>query len=216
MPSGFNNRPPVGQSITDNIVSNVSGVFSTRPSARYASGARCTLRVNGKIVGFAFAISWRINTVNTEINTIDDPLTTELVPQRLTVDGSISALHIPGQSATVELWQPDVLSFLFHQYISIEVRDSQTDALLFYTNKAAITSRQEDIRVDQLANVTLTWKAIGWKDEKPPETPENFNSKLPIKPDSGLLSGAASRLKPPNLGDSAFANAKPPDTKSLI
>lgn len=215
MPSGFNNRPPVGQSIADNIVSNVSGVFSTRPSARYASGARCTLRVNGKIVGFAFAISWRINTVNTEINTIDDPLTTELVPQRLTVDGSISALHIPGQSPTAELWQPDVLSFLFHQHISIEVRDSQTDALLFYTNKAAITSRQEDIRVDQLANVTLTWKAIGWKDEKPPETPENFNLKSPIKPDSGLLSGAASRLKLPNLGDSAFANAKPPGTKLL-
>src|SRR5690606_5632640 len=116
-----------------------------------------------------------INTLNTEITTIDDPLTVELVPQRLTVDGSISALHIPGQSATTELWQPDVLSFLFHQHVSIEVRDSQTDALLFYTNKAAITSRQEDIRVDQLASVTLTWKAIGWKDEKSPETPDNFN-----------------------------------------
>ena len=216
MPSGFNNRPPIGQSIADNIVGNVSGVFSTRPVAKYASGARCTLRINGKIVGFAFGISWRINTTVAEINTIDDPLPNEFVPQRLTVEGSISALHIPGQSATTELWQPDVLSFLFHQHIQIEVRDSQTDALLFFTNKAAITSRQEDIRVDQLSSVTLTWKAIGWKDERSPETPENFNLKSPAKPNSGLLSDLSSRLQLPKIGDSAVAGAKSSGTKSLI
>lgn len=174
--SGFNNRPPVAQNLLDNVVSNVSGVFSTRPAAKYASGARCILKINSKLVGFAFAVSWRISTNVTEINTIDDPLPSEFVPQRLTVDGTISALHIPGQSATTELWQPDVLSFLFHQYITIEVRDSQSDALLFYTNKAMIISRQEDIRVDQLSNVTLNFKAIGWKDERQPEWPDNFNT----------------------------------------
>lgn len=193
MPNGFNNRPSIGQSVLDNVANNVSGIFSARPTAKYASGARSVLKINGKVVGFAFGISWRINTQVSEITTIDDPLPSEFVPQRLTVDGSISALHIPGQSATTEFWQADVLSFLFHQYISIEVRDSQTDALLFFTNKAVITSRQEDIRVDQLANVSLTWRAIGWKDERSPEYPSDISTPSPDA-DSTLKSTSSSRL----------------------
>jgi hypothetical protein len=170
--SGFNNRPSIGQRALDNVVGNVSGVFSTKPSAKYASGARCLLKINGKLSAFAFGIAWKINTQVMEITTIDDYLPYELAPQRVTVEGSISALHIPGQSAGTELWQPDVLRFLFNQYITIEVRDSATDQLLFYTGQAMITSRSEDIKVDSLSNVQLTWKAIGFRDERAPEVPK--------------------------------------------
>ena len=190
MPNSFNNRPPIGQSILDNTIGgNLSGIISSRPSAKYASGARCSLKINGKLVGFAFGVSWRCTTMFTEVNTIDDTMPAELAPQRITVDGTISALHIPGQSATTSLWQADILSFLFHRYIHIEVRDSQTDQLLFATDKAVITSRQEDIRVDQLANVSLSFKAIGWVDEQKPTLPDNYKedtNKLPF-PDNNPL-----------------------------
>lgn len=179
MPNGFNNRPNVPQQISDNIAGNLAGVFSTRQSAKYASGARTILKINGAIVGFAFGVSWRISTQVAEINTIDDPLPNEYVPQRIAVDGTISALHIPGTSAATENWQADVLSFLFHKYVQIEVRDSQTDQVLFATSKAIIVSRQEDIRVDQLANVTLQFKAIGWRDEKSPEYPSGISEPSP-------------------------------------
>lgn len=170
---GFNNRPNGDSRLADNITSQMSGIFSTRPSAKYASGARTILKINNQICGFAFGISWRINTTVTEINTIDNYAPWELAPQRVTVEGSIAALHIPGQSIGTELWQPDMLNFLLQQYITIEVRDSATDQLLFFTNKAMITSRQEDIRVDSLANVQLTWRAIGFKDERSPKTATN-------------------------------------------
>lgn len=166
--SGFNNKPNIGNQLANNVASNVSGVFSTKPSARYASGARTILKINGKITGFAFGVSWRINTQVTEINTIDDYFPYELAPQRVTVEGTLSALHIPGQSAGTELWQPDSLNFLFQQYITIEVRDTN-DQLMFYTAKAMITSRAEDIRVDALSNVQLSWRAIGFQDERKPE-----------------------------------------------
>jgi hypothetical protein len=179
MSDGFNNRPNIAQQLTDNIAGQASGILSTRPTAKYSSGARCILKVNDKVVGFAFGISWKITTQNTEIMTIDDYLPYELAPQRVFVEGTISALHIPGQSATVELWQPDVLSFLFHKYISIEVRDSQTDQVLFATRKAVITSKVEEVKVDQLSNVSLSWKAIGWLDERKPELPDNYNKLSP-------------------------------------
>lgn len=183
MPSGFNNKPNssnIGNTLLENAASSISGIFSTRPTAKYASGARCILKINDQIVGFAFGVSWRINTTAVEINTIDNYFPAELVPQRITVEGTISALHIPGTSATTEGWQGDALSFLFHNYITIEVRDSVTDSILFLTRKAMIVSRQEEVRVDSLASVTLSFRAIGWRDEKEPALPEDtepqFNS----------------------------------------
>lgn len=192
--SGFNNRPNVGQRLLDNAASNVSGVFSTKSSARYASGARCILKINGKVSGFAFGVSWRITTQVTEIQTIDDYFPYELAPQRVSVEGTISALHIPGQSAGTELWQPDALNFLFQQYFTIEVRDT-TDQLLFYTKQAMITSRSEDIKVDSLSNVQLSWRAIGFIDERKPELAEGATkAKTADTPASGPDT-PASRLK---------------------
>lgn len=174
MAVGFDNVPTTGQQATDNVLeSNLGGIISTRPTAKYMSGARCILRVNSKIVGFAFNVAWRISTSYIEITSIDNFLPDELAPRRIQVEGSIAALHIPGQGIGIQLWQPDVLGFLFHQYITIEVRDSNTNELLFFTPKAVITTRQEEIRVDELAQVTLSFMAIGFKDEKTPDVPLN-------------------------------------------
>ena len=174
-PTGFNNVPPVAQSLLNNAASNITGILSTRPTAKYASGARCTLKINDRIVGFAFAISWHITTQVTEIRTIDNYMPYELTPSLITVEGTISALHIPGQGVGVYLWQPDVLNFLSQQYITIEARDSATDQLLFYTGQAMITSRAQELRIDQLSNTTLTWRAIGFRDERNPASPSNLN-----------------------------------------
>jgi hypothetical protein len=199
--SGFNNRPNLGRQLANNLASNFSGIISTRPTAKYASGARTILKINGKIVGFAFSVSWRIRTDFLEINSIDNIEAEELAPQRISVEGSISALHIPGISAATEQWQGTVKSFLFNKYVTIEVRDSQTDEILFYTAKAVITSRQEDIRVDDLANVSLTFKAIGWRDEMQPKYPNGHNDVAPssgLEPGLQLPSGDFSKL-PTNI-----------------
>lgn len=172
MPVGFDNVPNVGQQLVDNTLEgNLGGIISTRPSAKYMSGARCVLKINGKPVAFAFGIQWRVDTAYAEINAIDNPLPEELVPRAIKVSGSISALHIPGLGPGAKLWQPDVLSFLFHQYITIEVRDSATGQLLFYAPKSVINSRQEEIRVEELAQMTLSFMSIGFKDEKEPDVP---------------------------------------------
>jgi hypothetical protein len=177
MVDGFNNTPSFGRQLANNILeSAIGGIISTRPAAKYMSGARTVLRVNGDIVGFAFSVAWRINTLYTEIDVIDDPFPAELAPRRVQVDGSISALHIPGKGPGVKLWQPDVLSFLFNQYITIEVRDSKTNKLLFLTTKAVITTRHEEIKIDDLAQISLTFQAIGFLDERTPDEPGGVNT----------------------------------------
>ena len=111
-----------------------------------------------------------------EVNTIDDYLPAEIAPTRVRVTGTINALHIPGQGPSKEQYQSNVLSFLAHQYITIEARDSQTDELLFYTGKAVITSRQEDLQAGQLGKMTLQFMAVGWQDELEPSKPKGVDS----------------------------------------
>jgi hypothetical protein len=170
--SGFK----LGSALATNAVSNIEGIFSIKPMAKYLSGARCVLKINGKIIGFAFGISWNIETSVTEINTIDDPLAYELAPQNISVSGTISGFRIPGSGPTQQLIQGDVLSFVHQRYVEIEVRDSQTDNLIFLTRKAIITGRSENIRTDALAEMTLNWKAIGWADERTPKLPDGVAS----------------------------------------
>jgi hypothetical protein len=162
------------------------------------------LKINSQLVGFAFGISWRINTSHVEVNTIDDYLPHELAPQRVTVEGTLSYLHIPGQSATTQFHQADVLGFLFHKYITIEVRDSQTDQVLFMTSKAVVTSRSEELKVDQLANVTLNWKAIGWIDERAPQLPDGYD-KARNKNEGVLKTGEPVQQRATNLDPSNIA-----------
>lgn len=165
----IDNPSTVGQTLANNIGEQFGGIFSVKPMAKYLSGARCILRMNGKIVGFAFGISWNINTEATEITTIDDYMPYELAPSRITVSGQIQGFRIPGSGPGQALLQTDSLNFLYQRYIEIEVRDSQTNNLIFLTRRALITNRSESIRSDALAEMTLNFKAIGFADERPPE-----------------------------------------------
>ena len=182
----LDNDPSAAQRVGQNLVSNIEGIFSTKPMAKYLSGARCVLRIDGKIVGFAFAISWNIKTAVTEINTIDDYLPYELAPQRITVEGAISGFRIPGSGPTQKLIQTDIESFLHQRYIDIEVRDSQTDNLIFLANRAMITGRQENVKSDALADMTLSFKAIGWLDERSPKLPDGVGEPVDVDGTNGF------------------------------
>lgn len=168
----LDNTANIGSRLAANAADNIDGIFSIKPVAKYLSGARCVLKVNGKIAAFAFGISWNIETAAQEIMTIDDPLPYELAPTTITVSGQISGFRIPGAGPGQQLLQADILSFLHQRYIEIEVRDSQTDNLIFLTKKALVTSRSENIRQDALAEMTLNFKAIGFADERSPKLPD--------------------------------------------
>jgi len=154
----------------ENALNNFSGVVSTKPSAKYMSGARCTLRANGRIVAFAFEVSWTIRTEGKEVWGIDYYVPQEIVPNRIMVTGTMSGFRIPERGPSSELLQSDVMSFLFFPYITLEVRDSKTDQLLFYAERVQVVQRTEIIRAEQLAQLRVDWHAIGWQDDKPPST----------------------------------------------
>lgn len=169
--SGFDRNEGVTlPGVAENLLSNI-GSISAKPEAKYLTGARCVIKVNNKLVGFAFSVNWNIQTDNQEIFTIDDYLPAELAPKVITVSGSLSTFVIPGRSTTSELLQSNVLSFMMNKYITLEVSDSATGTLVFKTNKAVVVGQQTTMQSGQLAITQLAWKAIGWQNEFAPETP---------------------------------------------
>lgn len=150
-----------------------SAIAFNRPSARYMTGARTTLKINDQIIGFAFQVTWNVQNQVTQINTIDDIVPWELAPKRVSVSGTLGLFQIPGNSPVQAGIMPDLGSFLANKYITIEVKDSATDALLFKTNTAMITGMQGDINSERLASTTLAWQAVGWQTD---------STSAPLKP----------------------------------
>jgi hypothetical protein len=185
-------RIPTANQASDNLLSNFQGWFAVNPQGKYHSGARTIIKINGELIAFAFSVSWNIRTEQDEIWQIDDWTPYELAPKRITVEGSLSGFYQPIKgSPTKNGFSANVLSFMFHKYVTLEVRDSVTDAILFKTNKAVITSNQTNVTAENPAQMQLTWKAIGWVDEKEP----NYPSDIPTPTtDSNLISSAFSKI----------------------
>jgi len=166
---GFGRDRGGSPEVFGNVLSNVQGAASLKETAKYHTGPRCVIKVNNRLVGFAFSVSWNIQTENQEIRTIDDYFPVELAPSMVSVSGTLGTFVIPGRSATSELLQSNALSFMMNKYITLEISDSATGTLLFKTNKAVVTGQTTNIQADQMSVTQLNWKAIGWQHEFAPE-----------------------------------------------
>jgi hypothetical protein len=175
--------------VAEGFLDSATGALSPLNNfGRYFTGSRAIIKVNDKLFGFAFGVTYNIRTSVTEINTIDDWTPYELAPQRITVDGTLNMFHVPNKGPTREFVQANVLSFLFHKYVTIEIRDQTTNALIFKTNKAVITSKTQNISAGELSTIVLNWKAIGWVDELTPFYPSGHNGEQSEESGGGLTS----------------------------
>ncbi len=161
----------VNSLLDDTLNSAVGALSPLNNFGSYFTGSRAIIKVNSKLFGFAFGITFNIRTMNTEINTIDDWIPYELAPQRILINGTMSLFHIPGKSPTREMVQANTLSFLFHKYITIEVSDQMTGQKIFETKRAVITNRNQTIQAGEISTMTLEWKALGWIDDITPAWP---------------------------------------------
>lgn len=155
------------EEIISNLIedSALGGSLTSAQASSYFTGPRCIIRINGQLAGFAFNVSWTVNTEQKEVYTIDRTIPWEITPTKIAVSGSMSMFHIPGKGPSEQLIQSDVLSFMFFRYIQIEIQDSKTRQILFKTNKAVVTSRMQDVKSESISTIQLQWKAIGWSDE---------------------------------------------------
>lgn len=177
----------VEQKLANNVSSQFGTIFTLKPQAKYLTGARTIIRVNGDVVAFAFQVTWNCRTEVTEIYTIDDPLPWEIAPKTISVTGTLGLFQLPGDSPTARLMQADVATFLMNKYITIEVKDAASDNIIFKTNRAMVTGQQGEVTSEKLSTMTLSWTAIGWRAENEPKQIEDKNMSGPPDAPKGLL-----------------------------
>jgi hypothetical protein len=146
-------------------------LFAYTPSARFIAGGRTIISINKVSAPRLSSISWRILTEQRPIREIDNHFAYELAPNIIDVSGAYTEYREPFRGPTISQHQANPLSFMWHPYISIEVRDSLTDALLFFSGKCAITERSESVSMDGLMMTSIKWQALAWKDEYEPTIP---------------------------------------------
>jgi len=183
--------------LTDSLINSaVGGLSPLNNFGQYMTGSRAVVKVNDKIFGFAFAVSLNIKTEHEENRTIDSYVAYELMPTRLTVDGTLSMFHIPSRGPTKDLVQANVLSYLMHKYITIEISDQTSGQVIFKTNKAVVTNRAQTLQAGEISTIQLTWKALGWADELIPFEPQGAkgDEKGPAVDKNSFTSNARSLL----------------------
>lgn len=193
---GFGRGSSTRETLADQFGSQFGTIFTLRPQAKYLSGARTVIKINGTIIGFAFRVTWDARTISDEIYTIDDPMPWELAPKRIEVSGTLGLFQIPGESPQAMAMQSDVASFLMDRYITIEVKDTATDATIFRAGSALITGQRGSLSSEQLGSTELTWKAIGWQAENAPKpfSKEEMDA-TPPNTDTTLLGGLKGAIK---------------------
>lgn len=185
----------IGNAADSLINSAVGAVSPFNNFGKYLTGSRAIIKINDNLFGFAFGVTFNIQTQAVEVNTIDDWTPYELAPTRISVSGTLSMFHIPGKSPTRELVQANVLSFLFHKYITISISDQTTGQKIFETKKAIVTGRRQTIQAGELSTITLEWKAIGFVDDITPFWPDDYDGQTANKPGGGLLDSIGSLFK---------------------
>lgn len=154
-----------------NSLNNAAAVSPLNDFGRYMTGSRAIIKISDKLFGFAFRVSFSIETEQMEIWTIDDYTPYELAPNRVKVSGTLSMFHIPSKGPTEQFVQANVLGHLFHKYITIRIEDQLTGNKIFETNRAQITSRNQTLTAGEISTIELSWKAVGWRDQITPFYP---------------------------------------------
>jgi hypothetical protein len=162
------------EQLVGNALSNVVSVGED--NNYYVNGARAILSIHNQPFGYAFAVSYNIQMASEENWTIDDWTPYEIAPTKISVSGTIGSFHLAGKSPGKTHIHPNVLSFMMHKYISIDIRDRGTNQTIFKTNKAMITGKQQNITAGELSTITLTFKAVGWADDVTPNYPGGYSS----------------------------------------
>lgn len=170
---------PQSRNVLSRGFNDVTGTLNAQAAGngqfKYLTGSRAIIKVNGKLAGFAFAANINIQTDQRDVNEIDNYVPYELAPRRTTVTGTLGMFHIPGKGPTAEGYMGNVLSFLMKRYVTIEIRDRTTNNLIFKTDRAAITGRQQSIMAGEQSTITLSFRAIDWEDEVEPKKPSNVD-----------------------------------------
>lgn len=125
------------------------------------TGANCKFFIGGKLFPEVQQISYTIDYGEVEIYGIDSIFAQEIGTTRVSVQGTVTGIRLKlsgglqGKDAVTKINQR-----IFAPYVSIEVRDRQSDTKLFFCPQCKIVTENSQIGAKGVVKVSFTFKGI--------------------------------------------------------
>lgn len=132
------------------------------------AGYRTVLKINNNVVGAGFVIDYTIETSEVDIQGLDNVVPTELAPDRISVTMNIRVYRTPDNDPVNNLIAPlgdsanALDAFTKSPYISVEIRDKQTDKTILFLPRAWLFRRQGGVDAENVLIETWSLKSIGF------------------------------------------------------
>lgn len=137
------------------------------------AGWRTIIKLNNDIFAAGFVLDYTIDTMQTEINGLDNVFPDELAPERVSVtmnmrvyrtpDNDPVALGVaPGGDAVDGGASKAQTTFTGSKYIQIECRDRITDKTILFLPKAVVFRRQGQVEAENLLTENWSIRSIGY------------------------------------------------------
>ncbi len=124
-------------------------------------GAECKLFIGGKVYAEVQSISYTLDYGETEIYGIDSPYPQEIAHTKTTVQGTVSGVRVKltgglqGYNA-----RPRINEILYNPYVSLEIRDRQTDTKLLWLPQMKVTSETFSVEAKGIVRLSFAFKGI--------------------------------------------------------
>jgi hypothetical protein len=144
------------------------------------TGARAVLLIDGKPVGAAMEVNYRVTTQSTDIRTIDQFMPWEIVPGQMQVSASLRRVVDPNRTLGSDGLFSTMQAYLHQPYGGIELRDKLGN-LIFYA-RGMFTEMQGVVQAGQMGMESVNFVGYYWREnvrqEYDPEQSGEFLDKL--------------------------------------
>jgi hypothetical protein len=132
------------------------------------AGYRTVLKINNDVVAAGFVLDYSIETGEVDIHGLDNIVPTELAPDMIRVTMDIKVYRTPDNDPVGSLIAPlgdsanPLDAFTKTPYISVEIRDKQTDKTILFLPRAWLFRRSGSVDAENVLIETWNIKSIGF------------------------------------------------------
>lgn len=129
--------------------------------SKVIKGSEIKLFIGGKLYAEVQSLSYTIDYSESEIYGIDSPYPQEIKTDKISCQGTINGVRIKltgglqGYNA-----RPRINEILHNPYVSLEIRDRQTDTKLLWLPQMKVTSETFSVEAKGIVKLSFNFKGI--------------------------------------------------------
>ena len=122
--------------------------------------------VNGGAYGQAKSFHWSSSTPHREVHGIDDLVAVDLIPQAVSVTGTVGMYRLHGDAGIQGIGAGGAFPNIARlKFFVLQLRDITTGALLFEARNCVVTAESWGAEAKGIVEGSMSFKGLSWRNE---------------------------------------------------